>query len=604
MSNIGSMAIVLSSDQAVIVEAERAGLAVLDIGVEECSVRIGDEPGSVGPGEPSEAFMLRRAGKANYTDWYSLAAWLSQLLFEAGGGSTFDGKGILLVDIKHPWREFILYLSKVHGVRFSLIQAGNVPPIRAIEYALLCNAEYQIFLSEELVSDYKRSSIYPIKSYVGFDTVSSDRIDEGATASNDRRSATQLKSKQRPSARKSRSKKEKPIRLLVVAYFSGECSTVGVVRANYWFEELERLSNGKIEVELVSAVRWAADTPGAHFVPDHYIASLIDGLGEMEPWAHAAVENEQKNAKSFNTLSHYWRFAVERYFDQIDTSYDVVLISGNPFSCFDFASYAKRKWNARVVLDYRDPFANNSRIEFSDDHRKHAQYIEAGFNMQADLLLTVNTNCLDYFELKDEVPGCVIENGYDERALDGVQSVEHEKSKINVVHAGSFYHDRSPGALISEIDKSGEFAFHHVGGTNGIPEEFLDNKSVLLHGRREYEETLGLLSGGDVGVVFISPTGFETTTKIYDYLAVGLDILICTHGKLRGGALASMVEGMDGVYWCKNSPRSISNFLRRYRPERSERKGANMKFSREYQTRILVDKILELAPKTRGPASH
>ena len=279
-------------------------------------------------------------------------------------------------------------------------------------------------------------------------------------------------------------------RLLLISYFSGPCRTVGVQRVNYWAEQIETLSEGAFEVHLATAIDWGDADTKVHYVPDLHLASIL-GIYEAFPgWATPFNETEVRDAKCFNTLSYYWRYALEAYFDRLDLSFDAVLISGNPFAVFDFGAYAKRRWHARVLLDYRDPFANNPRMRYAEAARQHARYIEKGYNLQADLALVVNDDCLRYIESPEDIPAVIIPNGFDERALDGIEPPPLPGDAIKLVHAGSLYYDRSPRALLTSI-KPGQHELHHVGSLSGIDEDLLNAAGLITYGRRSYAEDAG-----------------------------------------------------------------------------------------------------------------
>lgn len=588
--------LVISRHGAVIEEARQAGMGVLEITTEACRLVTANGDETTGPGEPAGGFGLRHLGAARYDGWYDLATWLKDTttgLLATGKKSI--SRPLILIDPDHPWREFLLFVSRVHGLAFGLLHVEPLGPVRVVEYALLTNAAVQVFIADELAEAFHKAVILPYRSASSLKEVTRMHFPIGDNDWLEERKTPPAKVKRKKKATAEVSDKDRPIRVLLMAYFTGDCRSVGVARPNYWFDQLGALSGGRVEVDIVTATEWQDRREGVHWVRDHYIASLLDDDGTMPDWGRQTIANEQKDARAFSTLSHYWRLAVERYFDQLDCNYDVVIISGNPFSCFDFAAYAKARWYARVVLDYRDPFANNPRILYADDQRAHARYVEKGYNLQADLLVTVNQECLEYFECKTEIPSYVIENGFDERVLKHVDRQNLGPKQIKLVHAGSFYHDRSPDALIEALDPA-THRFHHIGGHGGIADHLMDKPQLKLHGRQPYPATLGILSGGDIGVLFISKTAFETTTKIYDYLAMGLEILICTHGEIGKGALAQMLEGVPDIHWCNNTPTSIAEFLASYQPDRNRKSAKNTeRFSRSFQTRELIAQLTKLA---------
>lgn len=517
---------------------------------------------------PARNFLLRQNTRTNLTPWLKVLEELEKLS---------GPNACLAVDFDHPLRELMLVARATGKFRYSLFLSGLVERISVPEYALLGNADTVLW--------YKSSHAASLrKAYVGHyvDISVQDWQAKIPVAAARESSDGSPKVAKKTSA-------QPPKRVLLVSYFSGPCRTVAVQRINYWTEQLGKLSKSEIEVHLATAIDWGAQEENIHFVPDLHIASLLTAAGVFPEWSVSFFENEIFDAKHFNTLSYYWRYALEAYFEKLDIDFDAVIISGNPFAVFDFAAFAKRQWYAKVLLDYRDPFANNPRMKYSDSARAHAKFVERGYNFQADFCVAVNEMCLDYLEGGEESGKLVIPNGYDERIFEGIDPSELTTDTINFVHAGSFYHDRSPRALITQLDP-GKHSFHHVGNTAGIEEDLLASDGLVCHGRKPYDETLALLGAGDCGIVYVSETGFETPTKLYEYLAFGLDVLICTHGPIKGGALQDVLKDHPGVFWCKNTDEGIREFLADYTPTKSGGKN-NERFSRRHAAENLIHVI-------------
>ena len=523
---------------------------------------------------PEALFHLKDLGSTDHSAWKLVIAWFRH---------EFSRNPLIIIDHDHPFRELILYANSWCDLQYGLRFQTPIPTVSVLNYALLGNSKINLFTTSDLEDEFRSKYIGPYCLAVSESELLNCLNDHPQSSE---RSTFQPLLKQMDSD-------GIPTRLLMVSYFSGPCRSVGVQRLNYWFDEITPLSDGRIETHLATAIDWGEDRENLHFVPDHNIASLLGNENEFPSWGRHFIATEQKNAKSFNTLSHFWRYALEQYFENRDDHFDVVLISGNPFSCFDFAAFAKRRWHARVILDYRDPFANNPRILYNSEQRKMARYTECGYNFQSDMVLTVNNSCLSYFEAPLDINPVVVENGFDERILQNVIIQSLTQGKINFVHAGSFYHDRSPRAILLSIDLE-HHNFHHVGGTAGIDDDLMNLPQLVSHGQQTYLDTLGIIGGGDCGVVFLSETAFETTTKVYDYLAMGVDVLICTHGELNQGALSEMLQGQNDIYWCQNTSDGINKFLDSYKPRKKKRRRGSKRYSRRHGTTILVEKIHEL----------
>ena len=537
---------------------------------------------------PAKSFSLVDITGPDLFDWKAVIAWLQ---YDFGKNAT------VLVDHTHPLRELVLFANSWSGLRYGLRYTDSVPSLTAVHYALVANSELVLLESPEARADFERNFICPHTSANSLSEALS--LIDGSPPP--LRPSAQPRSGSGATVRKEEPDRA-PIRALLVSYFSGDCRSVAVQRINYWMEQIGGLSNGQVEVHLATALGGRAHQENVHVVPDRHAAGLLDSSNQLPPWALKFIESEERNAKAFSTLSHYWRYSLEQYFDGIDEQFDVVIISGNPFSCFDFAAYAKRRWHARVILDYRDPFANNPRFQYTPEAREWARYIERGYNHQSDAVAVVSDHVAGYLEASADLEVLVVPNGYDERISGHIERAELPTNVVNFVHAGSFYFDRSPRTLLGEMDPSNHL-FHHVGPDSGLESDLREHAAMVMYGFKDYETTLSIVGGADCGVVFLSESSFETTTKVFDYLAMGIDIMLCTPGDVGRGSLADILSGQEGVYWCRNTPEDVARFLGSYTPSRSREGRDTARFARRHSTRILVDKILDLTVGNREDQS-
>lgn len=376
-------------------------------------------------------------------------------------------------------------------------------------------------------------------------------------------------------------------RVLLVAYYAGPCATVGVARPNYWFEEFDRLSGGCTETHLVTAVRPAQPSPRIHHVPDLHGITVTEQNDVRSPWVSEFVATEARRSPHVNTLGYFWRIALERYFAASDLHFDAVVISGNPFAYFDFASFAHARWSAQVVLDYRDPFALNPRFDYSPTARSAAVSIEAGYNFQADLILAVNEECSRLVVGHEEHRVAVVPNGFDERIAATIAPTALGNDRIHFVHAGSLYYYGRVDELLGALDPA-RHCMHHVGRSPGFAPAILESGRLQLHGLLPYRDALSIVAGADCGVVFLTESGFESTTKIFDYLCFDLDVLVLSPDDRPRGPLAEIGAAGGKLHWVKNSPEALARFLAHYQPS-PRRPGFGERYSRAVSTRHLLD---------------
>lgn len=551
---------------------------------------------------PAKHFLLRQHLNQSLKVWRAALARLREI---AGPD------GFFLFDYQHGLRELALLAQKDGDFSYGLFLSEAIDRVTVPEYSLLGSALCVVSADQSILDGFTKLYVAPFNGRI----LGDDTIEDCLAQVQNHRETRPVTPAHDPNLDPDVTK-----RALLVSYFGGPCRTVGVQRGNYWAEELAKISDGTWDLHFATSIQWPSQSGTVHHVPDLSVAALLkeppliedDTEEELDDeasqeqrdtpeqpkesdflyWAEDFIAAETQDAKRFNTLSYYWRYALEAYFENLDIHYDVVIISGNPYSVFDFAAFAKRKWYSKVLLDYRDPYANNPRIKYSEEARDYARHKERGFNFQADTCISVNDVCIDFLEARLDTPAVIIPNGYDERVLNEIAPTPMSDERINFVHAGSFYNITPPDPFISSLDPD-RHRFHHVGKTAGIDDKLIDRPCLQFYGVKPYSETLSILGGGDCGIVYMSETGFETPTKFFEYVAFGLDVLICTHAPLRTGALASMVEGYPGAYWCHNTPESIQEFLQSYTPPK-QRHEVTERYTRKHSTRQLISVMNEL----------
>ncbi len=392
------------------------------------------------------------------------------------------------------------------------------------------------------------------------------------------------------------------MRVLLVGYYAGPCPTVGVQRINYWFERLEELSGGRITADLACATPWPDAPAHVHRVPDFGAASLALHTGSLQESDTEFLE--ERRARAYPTtrqVAGFWHRSLEEYYDARDDHFDVVVCSGNPFPYFEFAEYAQRRWDATTVLDYRDPFARSPRMRYTDAARHDVEELEATWNAHADLVTVVNDACEELV-----VPGRVdqrievVPNGFDERVATSPRTERLPDTHTRFVNAGQLFAITPPDSLLRALSHEAA-EFHQI----GLPLADGQGAHVVNHGRMPRPEVLARLGEMDCGVAYLTASGLETPTKVFDYLSAGLDVLVLHRGGVRSSALFGMLDGVDGVYWVLDEEPAIREFLSDYRPRVHLDPARAERFSRRQSTLRLIE-LLEAdaaQPDTEPPAA-
>lgn len=391
------------------------------------------------------------------------------------------------------------------------------------------------------------------------------------------------------------------VRVLIVSYFGRDCRTVSVKRLGYWFDELAGACELPTRVDTVTAFAHACPqgaqeggSGSVHVVPDLFAACLLDERGELPPWGPAVIANERQDAAHHNTMGAYWIHAVEEYFRRRREEYDVVIISGNPFSIFQFAAFAKRRWHAKVVLDYRDPFANNPRGRSAATAIAYNRLAERGFNLMADAVTVVNAECVPRVESVPGVPILQIPNGFDDRIVPADEAAPPADGLVHFVHGGNF---TSPGEMFVAALDPARHRLHQLGDVSVPPAA---DGVVVRHGRLDSAGVLQAVGRAHCGVSILSATGFETPTKVYDYLAMGIDVLLVHHGDAAECALHPVLQGLAGVHWVRHEQESIRHFLATYVPGPKRPRQQRAIFGRGRSTALLAALVADLVGGTHG----
>ncbi len=481
--------------------------------------------------------------------------------------NNFDYKFYTLVNFDEINLKFAHELFELNNIEYGIF-VDSVKKLHWEKWSLISNANLIFSNDKEVIEEFKKNYIFNIK-YKDF--ISDEKVFDNF----------------KPSIKVNKNKK----RVLIISYYYKPVLSVGIFRPEYWFENLSELSKGEFEVELVTAMRQVEKKDNIHYVPDFGTVTGITTPIDIK------IEHE-KIKKMVNTVAFSWTSSLEEYFNSHpEYKYDYVILTGNPFMHFYFSEYAKKKWNAKVLQDYRDPMGKNPRFYSKDPaitklNEEMRQKYEDIFCSMSDKVITVNEYCANLLSDLAPKPIEVIRNGYNDKIVDNLDKklleevgakypkipFESKKSSllsflfrkrkkrspnnrvIRLCYAGSFAHDRKPENLINSVKNVLGYELHHF-GTPYPKIEKSTNKRLVSHGKKSYEEVIANLKYMDIGVVYCSHD-FESTTKIYDYIACNNIILVITSKENpRPFTLSKELEGLEHVYWVVNDEKEITKFL-------------------------------------------
>lgn len=323
--------------------------------------------------------------------------------------------------------------------------------------------------------------------------------------------------------------------VLIISFAFNEPNLVGSFRCTFWANKLVE-SGYSVSVVTASQVKQN----------DNERLTVI----------HVPYSAE-KNFSLLHDQGFSWMKAVMQIIENRDSNaFASIIISGGPFLQMLWSKQLKLKFNARLILDFRDPFANNPRFKDSFIKKFLKSILEKRMCVSADHVITVNSFTAELLTCPKEKI-CIIENGFDE---DVIQSITREAiTKGRIVHAGKVGLDRDPMPLIQVVQRDVSYSFEHYGNTI---EQTKPSDRVLLNDFVPYNNVLQAISRAEFGLVLTGGDPFVSTTKIFDYIGLEKKVLIITQGELNSGNLGEISKRNPNIYWSKNNESEIAEILR------------------------------------------
>jgi FkbM family methyltransferase len=378
-------------------------------------------------------------------------------------------------------------------------------------------------------------------------------------------------------------------RLLLVSYYSRPAKTVAIQRLAYWKDHLASIADAmgfSLSVDWLTATNRTLEEEGFIYVADRGRFQLA-----QPEWEKLKELQDLELDVIGATWSHYVRESLGR----MTKTYDAVLISGNPFYYFDLAQSFRERWGCKVILDFRDPWARQERFRYSIPQRAKLIELEEELVGNADGVVSVNQECLNAIAPSVSVPRFVVANGFDETIVDAVvgplpDSVPGDGA-IKLVYAGTVYATLPLDNLLDALSVD-RYRFVHLGRDYSRSQAAKTHPVAHSGGLVAYEDLISQLKTSDAGIIMTTGEPTMSTTKIFDYVACELDIIILTKGIPRTGLLHELTSDLDGIYWVQDDLEELKSFFLSYRPERRQRE-ERLLFSRRAQAERLLEVLYE-----------
>ncbi len=322
---------------------------------------------------------------------------------------------------------------------------------------------------------------------------------------------------------------------------------------------------------------------------ENFNVSVITGNkdSKYENVTYVPLTGKFSKFSPIKDLGLLWKTDIFSFLDQNEIQNpDVVLISGSPFMHFSIAKLFKKKYNSKVILDYRDPFSKNPAFKNSRFKILLKKYIERRNNKYADVLITVNDYCRDLIECFYEKPNAIIQNGYDDTFSPILKPVQTTIPILS--YAGKFYFKPTP---IFEAVNQLNLTLFHAGPDFQDVENFRSD-NIKTIGFVDYNSSVQMVANSDIGIIQTYGEDFQSTTKIFDYIRCEKIILVVSDNFIERGSIYNELINYPNVYWCENNKDAILKTLDLI--IKSKYIKPNPTYHEKYSRKFQMNKLLKL----------
>lgn len=159
--------------------------------------------------------------------------------------------------------------------------------------------------------------------------------------------------------------------------------------------------------------------------------------------------------------------------------------------------------------------------------------LKSKLNSKPDIRIFLNENVKDGFYFKDGIDFCFRDMGIDERFI----KLKNVKKEYDFVYVGSISKAREIDKLLEKFtrEKSGKLCL--VGNPEDkIFNSYKNNKDIIFTGKIPYSQVPEIASKAVYGINYMPdkyPFNIQTSTKLLEYLALGLKVITTDYKWVR-----------------------------------------------------------------------
>ncbi len=348
-------------------------------------------------------------------------------------------------------------------------------------------------------------------------------------------------------------------KLLILAYDFPPYVSVGGLRPFSWYKYLHRFG-----IEPVVVTRQWQNKFGSNL---DYLAAGYSDKTEIEETPHGTIYKTPFEPNAGNkiflkygesrfrivrkTISSYYEFLQFVFFtgnkrnlyfeaDEFlkNNKVDCIIATGDPFVLFKYASKLSRKYSVPWIADYRDAWIQDNGIS-NPVFKKWCAFFEKRFLKNVSRITTVSTFIQKQIESNIEGKKFeLIYNGFDPEILETTENIKQSEKILSIGLAGTIYAShpiesffRVCNALLDE-DKNFKLNlnFYGINKETELRELLAEKFPRLEKFVNFYPRMANLLLVTELAkqnACLLFNDYSILSTKIFDYLAVRRQILLC-----------------------------------------------------------------------------
>lgn len=253
---------------------------------------------------------------------------------------------------------------------------------------------------------------------------------------------------------------------------------------------------------------------------------------------------------------------------------DCVYATGGPWSTLIASALIKRKHKIPLILDFRDPWANNPDKKTRGKLIKICHRMLENFCIKTGDYIIANTEelCEDFIKRYPNINSSkfvTIPNGFENF---NISNNYNKNKKFTLVHAGEIYLSRKPDGLFKAIQclikerriPKDSIKIQFVGGY--LPDEYTANilqteelnNVVDLIARVPHNTAIQYQMAADVLLIFQTEFPLQIPRKVYEYMSMLKPVLAITE---KSSATARIIDRSKVGIVSDQSIESIKNSI-------------------------------------------